>query len=222
MAKARDAFRTISEVAETLNTPAHVLRFWESKFKQIKPVKRAGGRRYYRPDDLALLAAIKDLLHNQGHSIKDTQRFIRESGVKAIVADGHKVLDALEGVDAGETIEAPKIPPPVVTTVEDQPDLFAGIDDAVAKPAVLEDFDTPEVVDEVIEATETAPAEAPAPETKAMPTLPPQPTARTDVGSRILADLLQAKPAILRKNADQIAPLAKKLTTLRDELRHPW
>ncbi|MEL6642073.1 MAG: MerR family transcriptional regulator, partial [Pseudomonadota bacterium] len=88
MAKARDAFRTISEVAETLDTPAHVLRFWESKFKQIKPVKRAGGRRYYRPDDLALLAAIKDLLHNQGNSIKDTQRIIRGgvSGAGAEVA----------------------------------------------------------------------------------------------------------------------------------------
>jgi len=69
MAKSRDAFRTISEVSTALDTPAHVLRFWESKFNQIKPVKRAGGRRYYRPQDLAVLAAIKDLLHTQGLSI---------------------------------------------------------------------------------------------------------------------------------------------------------
>ena len=69
MKKAPDAFRTISEVAEILETPAHVLRFWESKFYQIKPVKRAGGRRYYRPDDVALINGIRNLLQDQGMTI---------------------------------------------------------------------------------------------------------------------------------------------------------
>lgn len=86
MAKAPDAFRTISEVADALHTPAHVLRFWESKFNQIKPVKRAGGRRYYRPDDIALLAGIKHLLHEQGMTIKGAQKLLREKGVKHVAA----------------------------------------------------------------------------------------------------------------------------------------
>ena len=86
MAKAPDAFRTISEVSEALNTPAHVLRFWESKFSQIKPVKRAGGRRYYRPDDISLLAGIKHLLHEQGMTIKGAQKLLREKGVKHVAA----------------------------------------------------------------------------------------------------------------------------------------
>ena len=88
MAKSRDAFRTISEVADWLDTPAHVLRFWESKFTQIKPVKRAGGRRYYRPQDMALLGGIKNLLHDQGMTIKGAQKLLREEGVKHVASLG--------------------------------------------------------------------------------------------------------------------------------------
>ncbi|MFB1023830.1 MAG: MerR family transcriptional regulator, partial [Octadecabacter sp.] len=84
MSKSRDAFRTISEVAYALGTPAHVLRFWESKFSQVKPVKRAGGRRYYRPADLDLLAGIKKLLHDDGMTIKGAQKLLREQGVKHV------------------------------------------------------------------------------------------------------------------------------------------
>ncbi|MDA7424158.1 MerR family transcriptional regulator [Thalassococcus lentus] len=84
MAKSRDAFRTISEVAEWLDTPAHVLRFWESKFTQVKPVKRAGGRRYYRPADMTLLGGIKKLLHEDGMTIKGVQKILREQGVKHV------------------------------------------------------------------------------------------------------------------------------------------
>ena len=86
MAKSRDAFRTISEVAEWLDTPAHVLRFWESKFSQVKPVKRAGGRRYYRPTDMALLGGIKKLLHDDGLTIKGVQKVMREQGVKHVAS----------------------------------------------------------------------------------------------------------------------------------------
>ncbi len=84
MDKSPDAFRTITEVAEWLDTPAHVLRFWESRFSQIKPVKRAGGRRYYRPTDMLLLGGIKKLLHDDGTTIKAVQSLLREQGVQHV------------------------------------------------------------------------------------------------------------------------------------------
>lgn len=84
MDKSPDAFRTITEVADWLDTPAHVLRFWESRFSQIKPVKRAGGRRYYRPIDMLLLGGIKKLLHDDGTTIKGVQKILREQGIKHV------------------------------------------------------------------------------------------------------------------------------------------
>jgi len=78
--KAPGAFRTISEVATDLEVPQHVLRFWESKFQQIRPLKRGGGRRYYRPEDIQLLNGIKDLLYNQGFTIRGVQKLLREGG----------------------------------------------------------------------------------------------------------------------------------------------
>ena len=78
--KAPNAFRTISEVADDLHIPQHVLRFWETKFPQVKPLKRGGGRRYYRPDDIGLLRRIADLLYTQGYTIKGVQRLLREGG----------------------------------------------------------------------------------------------------------------------------------------------
>lgn len=94
MKKAPDAFRTISEVSDWLETPAHVLRFWESKFSQVKPVKRAGGRRYYRPDDMRLLGGIKQLLHNDGLTIKGVQKILREHGMKHVADMSPEVTDA--------------------------------------------------------------------------------------------------------------------------------
>lgn len=84
--KAREAFRTISEVADWLDVPAHVLRFWESKFVHIKPVKRAGGRRYYRPDDMRLIGGIKKLLHDDGLTIRGVQKILKEEGAKHVIA----------------------------------------------------------------------------------------------------------------------------------------
>src|SRR5271156_4055813 len=78
--KAPNAFRTISEVADDLHIPQHVLRFWETKFPQVRPLKRGGGRRYYRPDDIVLLRRIADLLYTQGYTIKGVQRLLREGG----------------------------------------------------------------------------------------------------------------------------------------------
>ncbi len=85
MEKTQDAFRTIGEVAQELDLPQHVLRFWESKFTQIRPVKRAGGRRYYRPDDVRLVAAIRVLLYSEGYTIKGVQRILKEQGARAVV-----------------------------------------------------------------------------------------------------------------------------------------
>jgi len=82
--KAPDAFRTISEVADELDMPQHVLRFWESRFPQIKPMKRAGGRRYYRPDDVDLLRGIRHLLYGEGYTIRGVQRILREQGPKLV------------------------------------------------------------------------------------------------------------------------------------------
>lgn len=86
MAKSLEAFRTISEVAEELDVPKHVLRFWEVKFPQIRPMKRGGGRRYYRPEDLELLRGIRHLLHAEGYTIKGVQKILREQGVDQVKA----------------------------------------------------------------------------------------------------------------------------------------
>ena len=84
MDKAPDAFRTISEVAQELDIPQHVLRFWETRFSQIKPMKRSGGRRYYRPDDVDLLKGIRRLLYGEGYTIRGVQRILKEHGVKSV------------------------------------------------------------------------------------------------------------------------------------------
>lgn len=82
--KAPDAFRTISEVADSLDVPQHVLRFWETRFAQIKPMKRSGGRRYYRREDVLLLRGIRHLLYGEGYTIRGVQRILREQGVRAV------------------------------------------------------------------------------------------------------------------------------------------
>ncbi|MFP3921460.1 MAG: MerR family transcriptional regulator [Dichotomicrobium sp.] len=84
MGKSPEAFRTISEVAEELDVPKHVLRFWETKFAQVKPMKRGGGRRYYRPEDIDLLRGIRTLLHDEGYTIRGLQRMFRQQGVNYI------------------------------------------------------------------------------------------------------------------------------------------
>jgi DNA-binding transcriptional MerR regulator len=85
MEKSESAYRTIGEAAEELDLPQHVLRFWETRFSQISPMKRSGGRRYYRPEDLELLAAIRHLLYGEGYTIKGVQRILKQQGARAIV-----------------------------------------------------------------------------------------------------------------------------------------
>lgn len=103
--KAQGAFRTISEVADWLDVPAHVLRFWESKFNQIKPVKRAGGRRYYRPEDMLLIGGIKKLLHDDGLTIRGVQKMISQDGIKSI-SEQSQELDMPSDAEAAERRKA--------------------------------------------------------------------------------------------------------------------
>ncbi|WP_420338051.1 MerR family transcriptional regulator [Roseibium sp.] len=93
--KSPDAFRTISEVAEDLDLPQHVLRFWETRFSQIKPLKRGGGRRYYRPDDVELLKGIRHLLYGEGYTIKGVQRILKEQGQKFVMQIWREDADPL-------------------------------------------------------------------------------------------------------------------------------
>ena len=86
MAKGPEAFRTISEAADELNVPQHVLRFWETKFSFIRPMKRAGGRRFYRPQDIAVLRGVRTLLHDAGYTIKGVQKLHKDQGLKRLLA----------------------------------------------------------------------------------------------------------------------------------------
>jgi len=129
--KSPDAFRTISEVAEDLDLPQHVLRFWETRFSQIKPLKRGGGRRYYRPDDVELLRGIRHLLYGEGYTIKGVQRILKEQGVRFVMQvwkdDGLPVPVLARDMEAGEKAaaakaEVPADPEPLPRGVLPEPD----------------------------------------------------------------------------------------------------
>ena len=118
MTKSSEAFRTISEVAEWLETETHVLRFWESKFSQIKPVKRAGGRRYYRPKDMLIIGGIKKLLHEDGLTIKGTQRIIKDKGLN-YVSNLSKPLGTGEIIiEENPQIKIKTIPEPEIKSIK--------------------------------------------------------------------------------------------------------
>ena len=121
-AKSAEAFRTISEVAGELDVPPHVLRFWETKFAQVKPLKRGGGRRYYRPEDVNLLRGIRELLYTDGYTIKGVQKLLREGGAKAIVQtqrDGARQDRA--SAEAAPPAPQPKPVAPLPEWVPDEP-----------------------------------------------------------------------------------------------------
>lgn len=111
MDKSPDAFRTISEVADDLDLPQHVLRFWETRFPQIKPLKRGGGRRYYRPDDVDLLKGIRHLLYDHGYTIKGVQKLLKTNGNKFVAAIANGDLATVEALAAagGDTGIDPKV-----------------------------------------------------------------------------------------------------------------
>ncbi|MCA1403193.1 MerR family transcriptional regulator [Ensifer sp. IC3342] len=118
MDKSPDAFRTISEVADELDLPQHVLRFWETRFQQIKPMKRGGGRRYYRPEDVDLLKGIRHLLYDHGYTIKGVQKLLKANGNKFVAAIASGDLATVEALAASSN-EEPQ-PPKVGAADEDQ------------------------------------------------------------------------------------------------------
>lgn len=120
--KAPNAFRTISEVADELHIPQHVLRFWETKFPQVKPLKRGGGRRYYRPDDIALLRRISDLLYTQGYTIKGVQRLLREGGGKLSddIPPATEAERAAAEAERATSLEQPLLPSPEIAPGGDE------------------------------------------------------------------------------------------------------
>ena len=153
MEKSPEAFRTISEVADLLETPAHVLRFWESRFPQIRPVKRAGGRRYYRPGDVALLSGIKKLLHDDGMTIRGVQKILREHGVRHVAGlstmeAAPPAIEDIEGALAEEFGPAADEVAPVVPPVSVQTAQIISLERALARG------------DAQVEATDTALSDA--------------------------------------------------------------
>ncbi len=133
--KSPDAFRTISEVAEDLDVPQHVLRFWETRFNQIKPLKRGGGRRYYRPDDVALLKGIRRLLYGEGYTIKGLQRILKEQGPRHVQAIG-RGAPVGPASDPGSAALAAGVQPGHERTPPRQP-VPEGLDDITVLTAVM-------------------------------------------------------------------------------------
>lgn len=147
--KSKDAFRTISEVSEILDVPAHVLRFWESKFSQIKPVKRGGGRRYYRPNDISLIRGIRDLLYTEGLTIKGAQKVFRDRGIRHVINLGSQEENLWEEpAEAELDMAEPAAPPPAdplpdappVSSAETANELRA-LDDPEPEPDIRSLFD---------------------------------------------------------------------------------
>tara|TARA_R110000868_G_scaffold57930_4_gene178701 strand:+ start:7986 stop:8432 length:447 start_codon:yes stop_codon:yes gene_type:complete len=141
--KSPGAFRTISEAADELDVPAHVLRFWESKFPQISPLKRAGGRRFYRPEDLALLRGIKRLLYEDGFTIKGARKFIAEQGVAALLNPGEGGMTrepvAVDSADREVPVSSSPVPRAPGSPHRGIPDVLRELEDARAKlKSVLE------------------------------------------------------------------------------------
>ncbi|PUB19218.1 MerR family transcriptional regulator [Yoonia sediminilitoris] len=235
MAKAKDAFRTISEVAEWLETPTHVLRFWESKFSQIRPVKGAGGRRYYRPADMELLGGIKHLLHEEGMTIKGTQKLLREKGVKhvatlgltlAVAPDTATAPSAKEPAEPASEAAAP--PEPELTT---EPVAADPLPEVIPPQAALPFDDPPppaepEVPPAPVE-PEVAPtaAEAPAEAQDHAQLIAeflaafPEPSSEVPAMPARSFGLIFANADTVQQNAKAIAPLVARLETLRDRLR---
>lgn len=196
MDKSPDAFRTISEVAEHLDTPAHVLRFWESRFPQIRPVKRAGGRRYYRPSDVALLTGIKRLLHDEGLTIRGVQKILRDHGVRHVAGlqDESLTVADLGLVSTAAVDDAATANEPEETFVKDDTDAESVM--AASPPA------------------RPAPVQPPLPLFDAAPPAPWAP--REDV---TMAAMIRALPrGALKPSRTPVSALASRLATLRTQM----
>ena len=219
MDKSPDAFRTISEVAEWLGVQTHVLRFWESKFSQVKPVKRAGGRRYYRPTDMQLLGGIKKLLHDDGMTIKGVQKLLREEGV-AHVAGFSRPLDSESVDDATETQEVAEN----VVRFKARPD---DVTDAEPAKALSEEPPSPEQPVDIEEEASPLPSFLTQPMGGAPEAVPNKPRV-IDAPDPPAEALIAVQPSALSFMADlkgidaetakTLAPLIGRLAVLRDRM----
>ncbi len=171
MDKSPDAFRTISEVADWLGIPTHVLRFWESRFAQVKPVKRAGGRRYYRPRDMELLGGIRKLLHDDGMTIRGVQKLLREEGLRH-VSEMSPPLPGEDSARADGTLQAPPGGEVIEATATEAPPRASAPEAARETPPEAAPEAPPETPPET---APDAPALSPAP-----PSQPAQPAAATE------------------------------------------
>jgi len=190
VAKSPDAFRTISEVATDLDVPQHVLRFWESRFTQIKPVKRAGGRRFYRPDDVDLLRGIRALLYVDGLTIRGVQKILKERGLRHVVMMGR-------GQAPAPYAAPPKVIAPASVEKKPEPKKRPSHLRAVPSPMSLPFFDL--LDDEPVRPVETKPAPAP----KAVP------------AARSAADLASEERIKLKTLLAELEGLKKSLVQAR-------
>lgn len=217
--KSPDAFRTISEVAEWLETPAHVLRFWESRFPQVKPVKRAGGRRYYRPADMALLGGIKKLLHEDGLTIRGVQKLLRSEGVKHVSALSPS-LDEQPPAKKSEDASQPVFKHSAADTEQDMaPEKIE--EDINVKPQPLSPAEADREPEFLFETP--APQAAPVPEAVGDLSDIPEPRADDDPafeGAPTLFPLRNPTQtrAHLAANAAKTAALYERLVTLADNM----
>ena len=174
--KSPDAFRTISEAADVLDLPQHVLRFWETRFSQIKPMKRSGGRRYYRPSDIALLQGIRHLLYDEGYTIKGVQRILREQGIAHVtgMAEGLSTEPAAVAPQSNQVQQSTPVSPPASVNAPVRPDpVRAALHPSPTQPPASV---TPVAVDPIAPAPISRPAQAPQP-VQPLPQ-PPSPSLR--------------------------------------------
>lgn len=206
MAKSPDAFRTISEVADWLDTPAHVLRFWESKFSQVKPVKRAGGRRYYRPNDMLLLGGIKTLLHDDGMTIKGVQKLLRSNGIKKV----SELSQSLEG-DESHIVEVEAVSvPKLVPKPEPEPEIVPQTEPTPEPVPVQEPEPKPEPIPE--------PEAIPEPET--IPEPEPIPEAVPAAGPEVIPDPVpEPETAPEQEHKPDLSSIFGRLEALHDKMK---
>jgi DNA-binding transcriptional MerR regulator len=216
MDKSPDAFRTISEVAEVLETPAHVLRFWESRFPQIRPVKRAGGRRYYRPSDVALLAGIKRLLHDEGLTIRGVQKILRDQGVRHVAGLSDDSV-SVEGLIApAVTAEVIRLDSRQTPDTEDEAAPAPDAPEEIIPEAGFIDVEDDE---ELAPATPSTPVQSVLPlfdAPAAAKAAPRQPTHREDTSFSSMIRALP--PKALARSAPEVAVLARRLAALRAQM----
>ena len=188
MSKSADAFRTISEVAEWLDTPAHVLRFWESKFTQVKPVKRAGGRRYYRPADMRLLGGIKKLLHDDGLTIKGAQKVLREQGIRHVSSLCELSLSEEEDAELARLEDMPSSEPvdTVVPFAKPEPAEMPD-EEPIAADLLTPEPEVVETPDMKAEAVEVEAGPLPVAEEAEVEAEPEQPEDPTEVAEEVAA-----------------------------------